>query len=189
MNSVKEARHTLSLSTKRGLPLILAGLLFWLVAGLSGFILPEKVVVWVYIFGVGVVFPLGILIAAILKIDIFAKGNPLGLLSGTIGGMQILFGPIIIMLYFESPQWIPFALGVLNGAHFLPYAWIYNSKTYLIHSIMTTVVAAGVGVAFLGSTFIVTPLAIAVIFVICIFGLLSESKRDMAIPINETTSF
>lgn len=178
LNSIKEIKRDLMRTTKRGIPLILAGLLFWGVVGLLGIILPERVTVWGYIFGIGAVFPIGILISTILKIDIFAKGNPLGVLAGIVGGTQILFAPIIIMLLFKSPAWIPFTLGVLNGAHFLPYAWIYNSKTYLFHSVATTIVASIIGSIFLADTFIITPFCIAGMFVICIFGLLAEGKSD-----------
>ena len=45
---------------------------------ITGFVLSEKQVVWVYLIGMGCVFPFGLMIGAILKIDMFAKGNPLG---------------------------------------------------------------------------------------------------------------
>lgn len=57
---------------------MMAGLLFWGAACLRGWLLPGKTVVWIYIVGVGVVFPLGILIASVLKIDIFGEGKPVG---------------------------------------------------------------------------------------------------------------
>jgi hypothetical protein len=133
-------------------------------------------VLWVYIFGVGLVFPLGVFIAMLMKIDIFAKGNPLGSLAATIGGMQILFAPIIITLYFYEPSWIPFVLGVLNGAHFLPYVWVYNSKSYLLLSITTVVFATFVGLVFLKFTFMVTPFCIAAIYLVSAFGLKKENQ-------------
>jgi hypothetical protein len=179
MNGVQEARKALALSTKRGVPLIFAGLLFWFVAGISGLVLPESMVVWVYIFGIGVVFPIGVLISMLFKIDIFAKGNPLGVLAGIVGRMQVFFAPIIIMLFFKDPRWIPFTLGVLNGAHFLPYTWIYNSKTYLFDSITTTIVATGIGAIFINTTIKFTPFTIAAVFLVSILGLLSESKFDL----------
>lgn len=182
MDNVKQAKLALARSTKRGLPLVSAGFLFWIVSGVCGIVLPLTIVQWVYVFGVGVVFPIGLLISFILKIDIFAKGNPLGVLAGIIGGMQILFAPIIIMLVFKEPSWIPFALGVLNGAHFLPYAWIYNSKTYLFHSLATTLVSAIVGAIFIKTTFALTPFAVAFIFLVSLIGLFGESKHDLNCP-------
>ena len=178
LDSVLQAKRALARSTKRGFPVILAGLLFWLAAGGSAFFLPEEAVVWVYVFGVGVVFPLGILLARLMNIDIFAKGNPLGALAGIIGGVQILFAPIVILLVFREPQWLPFVLGVLNGAHFLPYVWVYDSKTYLFHSVAVTGVAAVTGAVYMSSAFTITPFAIAVVFAITLIGLYAESRKD-----------
>ena len=73
-----QKRKGFSNKTKRGLPIILAGVLFWIVMSITGFVLSEKQVVWVYLIGMGCVFPFGLMIVAILKIDMFAKGNPLG---------------------------------------------------------------------------------------------------------------
>jgi hypothetical protein len=182
MKNIQQAKHELALSTKRGFPLVLSGLLFWTIAGVLGFFLPEEMTLWVYIFGVGLVFPAGILLSLAMKVDIFAKGNPLGALAGILGGVQILFAPIIIMLFFNEPRWVPFALGVLNGAHFLPYSWVYSSKAYVFQSVATTIVAALSGFLFINSTFVVTPLSIAVVFIISAGFLLKESKRDKFMP-------
>ncbi|MCY9669720.1 hypothetical protein M5X11_33220 [Paenibacillus alginolyticus] len=181
MNSVQDAKKNLALSTKRGIPLIISGILFWILAGVCGSLFPQSMVLWVYIFGVGLVFPIGILIAKIMKIDIIAKGNPLGNLAATIGSMQILFAPIIITLYFHEPAWIPFVLGVLNGAHFLPYVWVYNSKTYLLLSLATVVVATVIGLGFLKETFLSTPFCIAAIYLVSAFGLRKECSNDLSI--------
>lgn len=178
MDGVYQAKQALARSTKRGFPVILSGLLFWLAAGGAAFFLPEEAIVWVYVFGVGVVFPLGILLARLMNIDLFAKGNPLGPLAGVIGAVQILFVPIVLMLVYYEPRWLPFVLGVLNGAHFLPYVWVYNSKTYLFHSVATTGIATVVGVAYMTSTFTVTPFAVAAVFVITLIGLWMESGKD-----------
>lgn len=79
--NISEAKRDLAQKTKKGFPVIIAGLLFWIVASVTGVLLSEKQVVWVYLIGMGCVFPLGLMIAALLKIDMFAKGNPLGTFS------------------------------------------------------------------------------------------------------------
>lgn len=106
--NVVEAKKDLAIKTKRGLPIILAGVLFWIVMSIIGFALSEKQVVWVYLIGMGCVFPFGLMIAAILKIDMFAKGNPLGVLAGLIGGINVLNIPLVLLAYFQFPEWLPF---------------------------------------------------------------------------------
>ena len=40
--NVVEAKKDLAIKTKRGLPIILAGVLFWIVMSIAGFILSEN---------------------------------------------------------------------------------------------------------------------------------------------------
>jgi hypothetical protein len=40
--NVSEAKKDLAIKTKRGLPVILAGILFWIVVSITGFVLSEK---------------------------------------------------------------------------------------------------------------------------------------------------
>ncbi|OJD43215.1 hypothetical protein [Bacillus sp. L27] len=133
--NVVEAKKDLAIKTKRGLPIILAGVLFWIVMSIIGFALSEKQVVWVYLIGMGCVFPFGLMIAAILKIDMFAKGNPLGVLAGLIGGINVLNIPLVLLAYFQFPEWLPFVVAMLIGVHFIPYVWIYESKSYALLSV------------------------------------------------------
>ncbi len=118
--NVSEAKKDLAIKTKRGLPIILAGVLFWIVMSIAGFVLSEKQVVWVYLIGMGCVFPFGLMIAAILKIDMFAKGNPLGVLAGLIGGINVLNIPLVLLAYFQFPEWLPFCSSDVNRCSFYP---------------------------------------------------------------------
>jgi hypothetical protein len=64
--------------TWRGLNNILAGILLWGGFAVLGMILPDSSLkALVYLFGAGLLFPLGLLIGKLLKIDMFAQGNPL----------------------------------------------------------------------------------------------------------------
>src|SRR5690606_27957980 len=103
----------LASSSKRGLPMILTGVLFWLIAGLAAF-LDHTITVWVYLYGIGLIFPIGLLTAKLMKVDMLAKDNPLAVLSGVVGGMQILFAPVVILVLFQTPDYIPFTVGVLT---------------------------------------------------------------------------
>ena len=144
--NVSEAKKDLAIKTKRGLPIILAGVLFWIVMSIMGFVLSEKQVVWVYLIGMGCVFPFGLMIAAILKIDMFAKGNPLGVLAGLIGGINVLNIPLVLLAYFQFPEWLPFVVAMLIGVHFIPYVWIYESKSYGLLSVGTVFVTSVCGI-------------------------------------------
>ena len=113
--------------TGRGINNIIAGVLLWGGLGLLGLILSDTLFIsnqWhkaiIYLLGAGLLFPLGLLVGYLMRIDTFAKGHPMAKLSGLIGGMQIVFIPIMLGAYFTSPEHVPWYLASLVGAHFLP---------------------------------------------------------------------
>ncbi|EEL69974.1 hypothetical protein bcere0026_30650 [Bacillus mycoides] len=175
--NISEAKRDLAQKTKKGFPVIIAGLLFWIVASITGVLLSEKQVVWVYLIGMGCVFPFGLMIAAILKIDMFAKGNPLGTLAGVIGGINVLNIPFVLLAYFQFPEWLPFVVAMLIGVHFLPYVWIYESKSYGFLSVGTVLVTSVCGILFAEKGFIVIPMAVTVVYFITLISVSLENKK------------
>lgn len=175
--NISEARRDLAQKTKRGFPVILAGLLFWSIASITGVFLSEKQVVWVYLIGMGCVFPFGLMLAAVLKIDMFAKGNPLGTLAGVIGGINVLNIPFVLLAYFQFPEWLPFVVAMLIGVHFVPYVWIYESKSYGLLSVGTVLVTSVCGILFAEKGFIVIPMAVTVVYFITLISLSIENKK------------
>lgn len=155
--------------------MILTGVMFWLVAGLAGF-LDHNITVWVYLYGIGMIFPIGILVSKAMKVNMLAKDNPLATLSGVVGGMQILFAPVIILVLFQAPEWIPFTVGVLTGAHFLPFVVIYRSKAYMFQSVATVLTAAFTGFFALEHTFLVTPFVLMGVYATTCLWLIQENK-------------
>lgn len=167
----------------RGLPNILAGVLLWATFGVLGIILPATPQrALVYLYGAGALLPLGMLIAALLRIDLFAKGNPLALLGGYLGGLQILFIPLMLGAYFTTPQLVPWYLGVLVGAHFLPFAWLYDSRAYLFGALATTAAAALTGWLLPALPFVAPPFAVAAVLLLTALLLWWEASDDAARP-------
>lgn len=73
-----------------------------------------------------------------LQANILSR-NPLGVLGGIIGGVQGFYLLIWIIIYIEHYELLPMAMGILGASHFLPYLWIYKSKTYLVFAISMAV--------------------------------------------------
>jgi hypothetical protein len=171
----------LARSTWRGLPNILAAVGLWSSFGALGIILPDMPQrALIYLFGAGLLVPLGLLAAALLRIDLFAKGNPLAVLGGYLGGLQILFIPLMVGAYLATPQFVPWYLGVLVGAHFLPFAWLYDSRAYLFGSIVTTLAAALTGWLLPALTYVATPFAVVAALLLTALLLWRERMVDTA---------
>ena len=86
---------------------------------IAGFVLSEKQVVWVYLIGMGCVFPFGLMIAAILKIDMFAKGNPLGFCGINWWDKCIEYSACITCL-FSISRMVTFCSSDVNRCSFYP---------------------------------------------------------------------
>jgi hypothetical protein len=97
---------------------------------------------------------------------VIARGNTLTSLAGLLGGVQNLFIALMIGAYVTTPQAVPGYLAVLDGAHFLPFAWLYDSGAYVFCAV-ATVAAAGLSAWMLpAATYVVTPFAVAVVLAV-----------------------
>jgi hypothetical protein len=174
--NIYELKNDLSLEAHLGYPVFIAGILFWLFVGISSFFLPQKTLVWLYLFGIGAILPLAILISKLLKINFLAAHNPLSIVGGLVGGVQIFLAPIVIMVAYHQPEWMPFVIGVLTGAHFLPYVWIYDTKIYLFQTITTVIVASIIGIGFMDQAFHLTPFALSIVYLITAILLIRKHR-------------
>jgi hypothetical protein len=175
---VAAAKRDLAVRTGRGIHNVLAAVLLWSVFGVLGLVLHGTFArALVYLFGAGTLFPLGLLVGRLLRLDAFAKGNPLGVLAGTVGGMQLLFAPLMVGALFASPTHVPWYLAVLVGAHFLPFAWVFESRSYGAGAAGVSLTAGLTGWLWPQHTFVVTPFAVAGVLALMALGLLAESRR------------
>jgi len=138
-------RDRLALLTRKGIGMPMAGMLYWLAVAFLLRALPQKTAL-VFSFALtGVVFPMGALLTRLMGGDLFAKSATLTPLGLMLAAVQLFYWPVIVLVFRRAPEWTPFALAVLFGSHFLPYAWLYRSAGYGFLAVATTlVVSAGV---------------------------------------------
>lgn len=177
--NVDAARSDLALRTWRGANNILAGVILWSAFGVLGMVLPDSFPrALLYLFGAGVLWPLGLLVGSVLRVDLFARGNPLAGLTGVLGGMQILFAPLMVGAYFATPALVPWYLAVLVGAHFLPFAWLFGSRAYGFAAAALSLAGGLSGWLFPESTFVITPFAVAAVLLLTLLLLAREIAGD-----------
>lgn len=129
-------------------------------------------------FGAGVLFPLSLLLARLRGLDTSAQGNPLGVLAGLLGAVQILYIPVLLGAYYLAPDAVPWFLGALVGAHLLPFGWLYGGAGYLLAAVGTTAAAGLTGRLPLDGTYVSTPFAVAAVLAAPTMLLLRESRAD-----------
>ncbi|WP_060668608.1 MULTISPECIES: hypothetical protein [Bacillaceae] len=154
------------------------GSLYWFLMGILGlFDMHINLLGLIYLIGIGTLFPLGILVSNLLKIDFIAKGNELSNFAGVIGGMQLFFAPILIIIYMEKIEWLPFFIAVLTGAHFLPFSVLYKSKGFIFQFMAVVLFSSIVGFVFMDYVYKILPFGLGIIYLITIILLLNENKK------------
>ncbi|MDY0409753.1 DUF7010 family protein [Paracerasibacillus soli] len=177
--NVIEAKEDLIGHTKKGVTMIYVGTAYWLLMGVLGFIdMHINLLGLFYLIGAGMIFPLSIFVASLCKIDIFAQDNPLSNMSGVLGAMQILFAPILILIFMEQIEWLPFFIAILTGAHFLPFHALYNSKAYIFLPVAVIAFSSLVGFALMEHVYTILPFGLCAIYLITTIILISENRKQ-----------
>lgn len=111
--------------------------------------------------------PLAFVFSKLIKVDFTNKENPLSKLGLLFSINQILYLLIAMWIYAALPESMVMVLGMIFRAHLMPFAWLYQSKSYMVMSVVITLSALIIGLVF--EPYIVA--AVMVVFEI-IFSLL-----------------
>jgi hypothetical protein len=160
-------QRDLAVRTGRGISNMVAGALLWTALTVVGaLVADDTAVAVVYLAGAGLLFPIALAIARVQGLDPWAKGNPLGTLAGLLGGVQILYIPVLIGMAATGPQNVPWVLAVLVGAHLLPFMWVYRSETYLFAAATICVLAGSSAWLLPDHVATAVPATVAVVFAV-----------------------
>ena len=168
------------MTAKKGYPILLAGAIVFLLFTLMPLVIPMKTIHLIWIFGLSVIFPFGILISKLVNVNLLVTDNPIGTLGGIVAAPQAFYIPIFVLVYMQIPEYLPFTIGLLAGSHFLPYMWIYKSKAYLFVTLGTCFSALILGGFFVDQAFTLVPLAISIVYGIGVVFILRELKSHPA---------
>jgi formate/nitrite transporter FocA (FNT family) len=173
-------RQRMCVATQRGIGMPAAGLLFWLAVAWLTRHFPVPQAVLFSFFLTGAVFPIGVALTRLAGGDLFARSaglTPLGLL---LASLQLFFWPIIALVYAIAPAWTPWAMAVLFGSHFLPYAWLYRSRAYGFLTGSVTVAMSALALATRAPNPTVVPLVAAGCYGVAIVWMAAENRNEIA---------
>jgi len=147
--NLKEMRLDCSIKQKKGLHFILASIIIWsAVTGVHYTSLPIlSKNLFTFCF-TAPLMPLAYMISKIIKVDFTNKGNPLTNLGVLFSLNQIIYLLIAMWVYPAVPEKMVMILAMIFGAHLLPYGWLYQSKSYMVMSVIIPIIALIVGVNF-----------------------------------------
>lgn len=147
--NLEEMRLDCATKQKKGLHFILASVIIWfavLVVHLTSLpILTKNLLTFCF---TAPLMPLAYVISKLIKVDFTNKGNPLNNLGLLFSLNQMLYLLIAMWVYPTVPEKLVMVLGMIFGAHLMPYGWLYKSRSYTVLSVIIPIVVLIIGVNF-----------------------------------------
>ena len=112
------------------------------------------------------------------KIQFQDKSNPLNKLGILFSVNQMIYLLIAMWIYPTMPDKMLMVIAMIFGAHLLPYSWLYNSKTYMVLSIIIPILSLIVGLNFANYILATMMIVIEIIFSILLAFENKKIKND-----------
>lgn len=132
MQSLDSLRDDIRRSSGGGFAFLLANGLGWLAAGVIGLALGTQAGAWALLFQGGVTLPLAFALERAFGYPRLSKDNPLLPLVVQLAFTQVVALPAVILMLQFNPAYLPVAFAAVVGGHFLPYAWLQRTRTYIV---------------------------------------------------------
>ena len=139
-NNYRELKTEAMILQKKGLPFMMASVVIWTAVTIVRTLPVDVMTKNLYTFYCpGLMIPCVLIFSLMIGARPFLKRknpfNKLGLLNTM---NQMLYLLIVMWAFSQKPEAMLMLFAMVFGAHLLPFAWLYESKTYLVTSIVTT---------------------------------------------------
>ena len=140
-NNYSELKREAMALQKKGLPFMMASVVIWTAVTIVRSLPVDIMTKNLYTFYCpGLLIPCVLIFSLIIGARPFSKrNNPFNKL-GLINTMnQMLYLLIVMWAFNQKPEAMLMLFAMVFGAHLLPFSWLYESKTYLVMSLVTTI--------------------------------------------------
>lgn len=133
-NVVDQYRLELSTKARNGTNFLAAATLVWLLIAGIWALLPYGPTMKSFItfFAGCLVLPLAYLLGRLMGAAWTVPDNPLQPLGLWLNFAQLFYFPVLIFAYMRAPEHFLMTYGIITGAHFFPYAWLYLTPAYAV---------------------------------------------------------
>jgi hypothetical protein len=145
-STLNELRCECAKQQKKGLHFILASIFIWAavwIVHLTALPIETKNLLTFCV--ACPLMPLAWVISKIIHVDFQGKSNPLTSLGLLFSANQILYILIAMWVFSALPEKMLMVYAMIFGAHLMPYSWLYQSKSYMVLSILVPILALVVG--------------------------------------------
>lgn len=145
--ALNNLRLELSLKAKNGVDFILSASVIWFGIAWVWTLQTSSYNKSVLTFIVGgLMLPMAFLLSKLLKTNWKVKDNPLQPLGLWLNFAQLFYFPFLVFILIKQPDYFVMTYAIITGAHFFPYAWYYNEKSYAILAGLISVGAMAMGI-------------------------------------------
>ena len=139
-NDYRALKTEAAILQKKGVPFMLASVVIWTAVTIVRTIPADIMTKNLYtFFCTGFLIPGALIFSKITGAKIFsARENPFNKLGFLNTMNQMLYLLIVMWAFSQKPDAMLMLFAMVFGAHLLPFSWLYESRTYLVTSIVTT---------------------------------------------------
>ena len=155
---------------KKGLHFILTSILIWaMICAVHLTDMPIDTKNLITFCCSAVLFPLAWMLSKVLKIDFEGKGNPLTKVGILFSINQMLYILIVMWVYAAVPEKMVMVYAMVFGAHLMPFSWLYDSRSYMVFSIVVPILSLIVGLIYPPAVLAALMIVIEAVFSACLF--------------------
>lgn len=163
---IKDCAHR----QKKGLHFILTSILIWaMICAVHLTDMPINTRNLITFCCSAVLFPLAWMLSKVLKIDFEGKGNPLTKAGILFSINQMLYILIVMWVYAAVPEKMVMVYAMVFGAHLMPFSWLYDSRSYMVFSIVVPILSLIVGLIYPPAVLAALMIVIEAVFSACLF--------------------
>ena len=173
--TLNELRRECAKQQKKGLHFILASIIIWAavwIVHLTDLPIETKNILTFCV--ACPLMPLAWMISKLINVDFQGKSNPLTSLGLLFSVNQILYILIAMWVFSAVPEKMLMVYAMIFGAHLMPYSWLYQSKSYMLMSIIVPILALVIGLLAEPHVLASTMFGLEIAFSI---GLMMENKE------------
>ena len=155
---------------KKGLHFILTSILIWaMICAVHLTDMPIDTKNLITFCCSAVLFPLAWMLSKVLKIDFEGKGNPLTKAGILFSINQMLYILIVMWVYAAVPEKMVMVYAMVFGAHLMPFSWLYDSRSYMVFSIVVPILSLIVGLIYPPAVLAALMIVIEAVFSVCLY--------------------
>lgn len=155
---------------KKGLHFILTSILIWaMICAVHLTDMPINLKNLITFCCSAVLLPMAWMLSKVLKIDFEGKGNPLTKAGILFSINQMLYILIVMWVYAAVPEKMVMVYAMVFGAHLMPFSWLYDSRSYMVFSVVVPILSLIVGLIYPPAVLAALMIVIEAVFSACLF--------------------